>query len=185
MQNDRSCRLLQKMTVGWYRDTTNHDTEIGLFDKDQFCSISVDRRRAYMRSYNSLTTPRDARGWEWIDNAAKMVSGKRDQRIVRLLARRTTLRGFCFQEFFFFFILPQTNYFSVSICRKNEKIYHFSTIIYEDLLRIIPRILEFFSNIRKFLIEIVSKNDPMHCRLLLGIKEDWKVEKFFSLELKK
>lgn len=103
MQNDRSCRLLQKMTVGWYRDTTNHDTEIGLFDKDQFCSISVDRRRAYMRSYNSLTTPRDARGWEWIDNAAKMVSGKRDQRIVRLLVRRTTLRGFCFQEFFFFF----------------------------------------------------------------------------------
>lgn len=141
MQNDRSCRLLQKilqkMTVGWYRDTTNHDTEIGLFDKDQFCSINVDRRRACTRSYNSLTTPRDARGWEWIDNAAKMVSGKRDQRIVRLLARRTTLHGLCFQEFFFFH--PATDelfQFFVSIGRRNEKICHF----FDDNLRIIPRI---------------------------------------------
>lgn len=83
-------------------DTTRHDesddTEIGLLDKDQFCSISVDRRRGCTRSYNSLTTPRDARGWEWIDNAAKMVSGKRDQRIVRLLARRTTLQRTLFSR---------------------------------------------------------------------------------------
>lgn len=136
MQNDRSCRLLQKilqkMTVGWYRDTTNHDTEIGLFDKDQFCSINVDRRRACTRSYNSLTTPRDARGWEWIDNAAKMVSGKRDQRIVRLLARRTTLHGLCFQEFFFF-ILPRMNYFNFSfqLGEETKRFVIFSTIIYE------------------------------------------------------
>lgn len=137
MQNDRSCRLLQKilqkMTVGWYRDTTNHDTEIGLFDKDQFCSINVDRRRACTRSYNSLTTPRDARGWEWIDNAAKMVSGKRDQRIVRLLARRTTLHGLCFQEFFFFFILPRMNYFNFSfqLGEETKRFVIFPTIIYE------------------------------------------------------
>lgn len=115
-------------------DTTRHDesddTEIGLLDKDQFCSISVDRRRGCTRSYNSLTTPRDARGWEWIDNAAKMVSGKRDQRIVRLLARRTT------DSVFKSFII--TIIFAFQFAAE-EKIYHFSTIIYKDLLRIISR----------------------------------------------
>lgn len=80
-----------------------------------------------------------------------MVSGKRDQRIVRLLARRATLRGLCFQELFLFNPGP-----IIFAFRTNEKICQFRND--NSLQRFF---LEFSPDIRKFFNR--NYNDPMYC----------------------